>query len=1110
MEVSTFFTRLLQAPKPAAGPRPDALPDFDAAWSAVVATLTAPDERQLARGIAHSPVPRALKHITDALVYESNRTDEDTTGACLEYFLRHDMLAALERLCERDRPRGVKAEVLRMVNNLVVLMPERFLVHNAVHRPLRRLLRSCVGETETLDGAARAFGAAAAADDHHPDDLDDDLVDLMCILCSRMRAYPPLLLIFFHDRGWLIPHHSSGAPPSPAPPRSPLPASPPQVRTTLPSTPPRSSSLSTHLTSRALSPTPRSPSQISRALSPPLERALSPPHGRAPTPTGRSTPTYRSSVLTTDPASDAASAASAGRREADATHFEYLLFSYLLRFVHRDGRIGDFARAGLLFLFDIAFLSRDDDGGDTLTGTPGPDGSDPLQDARDALAEYILDGDFADVMAAGLGATYSLLPNKLRVPTLAEQGDDDATLNGGMILGKTADEDLDDDLLLSTDEEVHAQLDLLLKLFGFLGDIMYRCRAASLRADPNARTVSTTEVLGPAVADATLDALQTAFVDNVLYPSILECSSTDGSAVAVLTYLDVILSSLEDGPVLQRILNVLMDANAAVPVFTSPRKRKARKTGAMDFMPSIVKLGYYTDERFTLRDLILDNVKSTCPASQTAALHLLQALLSDHCRYIAPSLLSVVRMPSATALARPSLPPSEHSSPAPSFTDTVPSTLPVPVNSTDVHLQEDELYGALVPRLDDAVQENTEASGLGSYVTDAHNFLEADGCWRASRVPLQFVSDDGTPVLIRVGEYELDPFQHALSPSDPMVHALLDALAAWFTHPADTNIALTGALSALVRCPHRSLAGWLLYDFDEDVWAKPVSEIDDGASDTSFDAAPSRAPSRAEADEPRHHTLPALYQVLRELVRHSGRFRAAVSGFDRLLSERRQGLLFADHLEEAMSAMLEDVVTPASASSPGFLGIASPFASPFGERKKSVSLATSLRSFWSPRKSRPTTPTATPTPPTPPTPSPATLPPSPQRPPPLRAHTLPATPPRTSSLPPAPDTPFASHYAAAAVAVEVEAVDVRQDGPWRRATPVEIEDVFADRQEEQGNREQQEKRKDKPTATTLSGVLDNMIVLEELIKELVGVIVARRALGIDQVGFVARRSAQVA
>jgi hypothetical protein len=62
--------------------------------------------------------------MVDALVYEGNRTDEEwgmrtddeltgsTTGACLEYFLRHDILANLERLCERDRPRGIKGEFI--------------------------------------------------------------------------------------------------------------------------------------------------------------------------------------------------------------------------------------------------------------------------------------------------------------------------------------------------------------------------------------------------------------------------------------------------------------------------------------------------------------------------------------------------------------------------------------------------------------------------------------------------------------------------------------------------------------------------------------------------------------------------------------------------------------------------------------------------------------------------------------------------------------------------------------------------------------------------------------------------------------------------------------
>lgn len=40
----------------------------------------------------------------------SSTLTHSTTGACLEYFLRHDILAQLERLCERDRPRGVKGE----------------------------------------------------------------------------------------------------------------------------------------------------------------------------------------------------------------------------------------------------------------------------------------------------------------------------------------------------------------------------------------------------------------------------------------------------------------------------------------------------------------------------------------------------------------------------------------------------------------------------------------------------------------------------------------------------------------------------------------------------------------------------------------------------------------------------------------------------------------------------------------------------------------------------------------------------------------------------------------------------------------------------------------
>lgn len=136
---------------------------------------------------------------------------------------------------------------------------------------------------------------------------------------------------------------------------------------------------------------------------------------------------------------------------------------------------------------------------------------------------------------------------------------------------------------------------------------------------------------------------------------------------------------------------------------------------------------------------------------------------------------------------------------------------------------------------------------------------------------------------------------------------------------------------------------------------------------------------------------------------------------------------------------------------------------------------------------------------------------------PAPASLRPPAPPTTSTPTQDQPVPFSGHYAAASVSVEVDHVHPVQNGQWRRATPVLglDDDVFRDPhtdtganvdEDREGQREDGRGRDDPQTATvTLSSVLDNMIVLEELIKELVAVIVARRALGIDQVGFVARR-----
>jgi len=72
------------------------------------------------------------------------------------------------------------------------------------------------------------------------------------------------------------------------------------------------------------------------------------------------------------------------RTEKDAFPLFYLTLDY----VHHEGRVGDFARTGLLYLIETAAHSE-------------------------ALEKWIVEGDLATLMASGLGALYSQLSRKL-------------------------------------------------------------------------------------------------------------------------------------------------------------------------------------------------------------------------------------------------------------------------------------------------------------------------------------------------------------------------------------------------------------------------------------------------------------------------------------------------------------------------------------------------------------------------------------------------------------------------------------------------------------------------------------------------------------------------
>jgi hypothetical protein len=63
---------------------------------------------------------------------------------------------------------------------------------------------------------------------------------------------------------------------------------------------------------------------------------------------------------------------------------DFPLFYLLIDYVHNEGRVGDFARTGLLYLIESASSSED-------------------------LERWIVESDLATLMASGLGALYSQL-----------------------------------------------------------------------------------------------------------------------------------------------------------------------------------------------------------------------------------------------------------------------------------------------------------------------------------------------------------------------------------------------------------------------------------------------------------------------------------------------------------------------------------------------------------------------------------------------------------------------------------------------------------------------------------------------------------------------------
>ncbi|QIX00421.1 hypothetical protein AMS68_005938 [Peltaster fructicola] len=198
------------------------------------------------------------------------------------------------------------------------------------------------------------------------------------------------------------------------------------------------------------------------------------------------------------------------REKGTTTKDDFPLCYILVDRIYHDGRIGDFARTGLLYIFEATGKST-------------------------ALETWIVESsDVCTLMASGLGALYSQLSRELSILY------PDAVLPATLALSDYTTTQPQARAESAFSERHIAHMTTFLSYLAFWQDILDHCKSDEVR-------------------QSLLDHFQVLFLQQLLYPSILESSDTDkGSSVAVLSYLTAILESLEHPVLTDSIMSFLL------------------------------------------------------------------------------------------------------------------------------------------------------------------------------------------------------------------------------------------------------------------------------------------------------------------------------------------------------------------------------------------------------------------------------------------------------------------------------------------------------------------------------------------------------------------------
>ncbi|OAA56532.1 Retinoic acid induced 16-like protein [Niveomyces insectorum RCEF 264] len=525
---------------------------------------------------------------------------------------------------------------------------------------------------------------------------------------------------------------------------------------------------------------------------------------------------------------------------------DFPLFYILMDYIHSEGKVGDFARTGLLYIIESASAA-----------------------ASASLEQWIVESDLSTLMATGLGALYSQLSRKLVI--------DHPPANLPPILAMSDYEHPRPvfEVVNSCSPDFQVQLDTFLSHLLFWQDVLNHCRSVEVKS-------------------TLLEHFQVIFLQQLLYPSLLESSDIDGgSSVAVLTYLRRILESVDHPDMINLILHYLLalpDAANAQPSASKNAVSAARKRKSMDLatmMAAKVEIAA-TPLLFNLVDLILACLKSHSQQTIYVTLQLVSVVLRRHHRY---ALMTLVRTgPVLGVSAR---------------------------RTIGAHQQELEYFMSMSGVI--GGQDNFDEV-YDTVLKDMVVRLESHPCSLKLIAPKVSTNNHELPAIPdSLPGAPRDVLPHTIRPDDPLLTTILDRLETFFVNPVETNLSVTEALIDLGTCGFVSLEGWLLrhpdtyaFDGDDDEDEDEDEDDDDDILEPPHTRSPPSDPLGADQDDvpsrelqtaaslqkcrrrPRWSDLPRLLTVLHTLAEQVVAFRDSIPRFDDLLQQRREAFQTAD------------------------------------------------------------------------------------------------------------------------------------------------------------------------------------------------------------------------